>query len=223
MRNASVLLLEDDADLRQEVKEYLEMEGCHIVEAGSLDEARALLRRQSVHAIVLDVGLPDGSGLQALPELRRLGACPVVMMTAWGQLPQRLQGLDNGADYYLVKPVALAELAAVLKRLLSRSPICDGWSADANTRNLTSPEGVQLQLTMSEWQFVQALRDAGGQVVEREQLVLALNQQPADYDARRMHSLVQRLRGKARAVGIDTLPVHSRHGEGYVWLEAAKA
>ena len=219
MPNTSVLLLEDDADLRQEVKDYLQMEGCRVTEAGSLREARELLNREQVRAIVLDVGLPDGDGLAALPELRRLAGCPIVMMTAWGQLPQRLQALNNGADYYLVKPVALAELAAVLARLMPRSTTPDSWRCDPDSRVLLSPLGLSLQLTLSEWLFVQALREDIGQLVLRDRLVLALGHDPLDYDPRRMDSLVQRLRSKAQAAGMSALPIHTRHGQGYMWLE----
>jgi len=220
MLNNSILVVEDDIDLREEVRDYLHGEGHHIVEAGSLREAFEILQRESIHAMVLDVGLPDGNALNALPDLRALINGPIVMMTAWGQLQQRLQGLNNGADYYLVKPVALTELAAVLARLVPRHALHSAWGADAEACRLISPQGQALQLTLSEWLFVQALREAAGELVAREQLVLALNHEPASYDSRRMDSLVQRLRSKALAEGLGVLPIHTRHGQGFMWLES---
>ena len=86
MQRMNVLLVEDDADLRQEVKDYLVAEGYSVLEAGTLKETLEVLQSQHVHAVVLDVGLPDSNGLDALPELRRHTDCPIVMMTAWGQL-----------------------------------------------------------------------------------------------------------------------------------------
>ena len=92
MQTATVLLVEDDADLRAEVKDYLAAEGYKVLEASSLQSSMEMLQNQTVGALVLDAGLPDGNSLFSLPEIRRLTNCPIVMMTAWGQLSQRLQG-----------------------------------------------------------------------------------------------------------------------------------
>jgi len=223
MQCINVLLVEDDADLRQEVKDYLETEGYNVLEAGTLKETLEVLQSQHVQAVVLDVGLPDGHALDALPELRRNTDCPIVMMTAWGQLPLRVKGLQQGADYYLVKPVPLAELSAVLATLLRRgssnSSSTVSWKADAATRTLMAPNGSSTPLTTSEWVFVQALRKSPGKVVSREELVRNLGQDPNNYDPRRMDTLVQRLRHKSEAAKLGELPLRTRHGQGYVWEE----
>lgn len=98
MQRINVLLVEDDTDLRHEVKDYLSAEGYNVIEASTLKDTLEVLQSQRVQAVVLDVGLPDGNGLDALPELRRNIHCPIVMMTAWGQLPLRVKGLQHGAD-----------------------------------------------------------------------------------------------------------------------------
>jgi two-component system OmpR family response regulator len=219
MRNFNVLLVEDDADLRQEVRDYLAAEGYSVLEAGTLKETLGVLQSQHIQAVVLDVGLPDGNGLDALPELRRHTDCPIVMMTAWGQLPLRLKGLQQGADYYLVKPVPLAELSAVLATLFRRSTTTLGWRTDATTRTLIAANEHSVRLTTSEWVFVQTLRKNSGRVVSREDLVRSLSQDPANYDPRRMDTLVQRLRRKADSAGLGVLPLQTRHGLGYVWEE----
>ena len=219
MQRINVLLVEDDADLRQEVKDYLVAEGYSVLEAGTLKETLEVLQSQHVHAVVLDVGLPDRNGLDALPELRRHTDCPIVMMTAWGQLQLRLKGLQQGADYYLVKPVPLAELSAVLATFFRRGTGTVSWRADAATRMLIAATGQSAHLTPSEWVFVQALRKSPGKVVSREDLVRSLGQDPDNYDPRRMDTLVQRLRQKAEAAGMGELPLHTRHGLGYIWEE----
>ena len=155
----------------------------------------------------------------ALPEIRRSTDCPIVMMTAWGQLPQRLQGLQQGADYYLVKPVPLAELCAVLVSMLRRSTTKASWGSNAMARELVAPNGKSIQLTASEWVFVQLLRQSPGKVMSRQELVRSLDKDPLDYDSRRMDTLVQRLRKKAEQAGLGALPLHTRHGLGYVWEE----
>jgi DNA-binding response OmpR family regulator len=219
MQRINVLLVEDDADLRHEVKDYLAAEGYNVLLASTLEDTRKVLQSQRVQAVVLDVGLPDGNGLDALPELRRHTDCPIVMMTAWGQLPLRLKGLQQGADYYLVKPVPLAELSAVLATLLRRSSGTVNWRTDAATRQLTATNGHSTHLTTSEWVFVQALRKSPGKVISREELVRSLGQDPSKYDPRRMDTLVQRLRHKAEEADMGELPLHTRHGQGYVWEE----
>lgn len=221
MQSTTVLLVEDDADLRAEVKDYLAAEGYKVLEAGSLQACLETLRNQPVQAMVLDAGLPDGNALAALPEIRRCTDCPIVMMTAWGQLSLRLQGLQQGADYYLVKPVPLAELCAVLAAMLRRSPDKKSWHGNVTSRVLSAPNGATVQLTASEWVFVQLLRQSPGQVIGREELVRSLGLDPLDYDSRRMDTLLQRLRKKAEQAGLGPLPLHTRHGLGYVWEERA--
>jgi DNA-binding response OmpR family regulator len=217
MQSTTVLLVEDDADLRAEVKDYLVAEGFKVLEAGSLRATFEILHAQQVQLMVLDASLPDGNALTALPEIRRSTECPIVMMTAWGQLPQRLQGLQHGADYYLVKPVPLAELCAVLSSLLRRSAAKVSWVSNTITRELMAPNGKSIQLTSSEWAFVQLLRQSPGKVIHRQELVLSLGHEPEDYDSRRMDTLLQRLRKKAEQAGLGALPLHTRHGLGYVW------
>lgn len=219
MQSTTVLLVEDDADLRAEVKDYLVTEGYKVLEAGSLQATFEILRNQPVHAVVLDAGLPDGNALTALPEIRSSTNCPIVMMTAWGQLTQRLQGLQQGADYYLVKPVPLAELCAVLASMLRRSTTKVSWGSNVIERELLAPNGNSVQLTASEWVFVQLLRKNPGKVISRQELVLCLGKDPVDYDFRRMDTLLQRLRKKAEQAGLGALPLHTRHGQGYVWEE----
>jgi two-component system OmpR family response regulator len=219
MQSTTVLLVEDDADLRAEVKDYLMAEGYKVLEAGSLQATYEMLRTQQVQFMVLDAGLPDGNALTALPEIRCRTDCPIVMMTAWGQLTQRLQGLQQGADYYLVKPVPLAELCAVLASMLRRSTTKGSWRSNTITRELVAPNGKMIQLTSSEWVFVQLLRQSPGKVISRMELVRSLGKDPVEYDSRRMDTLLQRLRKKTEQADLGALPVHTRHGQGYVWEE----
>ena len=219
MNRINVLLVEDDTDLRQEVKDYLASEGYNVLEAGTLKETLEVLQSQRVQAVVLDVGLSDGNGLDALPELRRNTDCPIVMMTAWGQLPLRVKGLQQGADYYLVKPVPLAELSAVLATFFRRGNTALSWRTDVATRTLIAANEHSIPLTAREGVFVQALRKSPGKLVSREELVCGLGQDPASYDPRRMDTLVQRLRQKAELADMGELPLRTRHGQGYVWEE----
>jgi two-component system response regulator PhoP len=221
MKNINVLLVDDDDDLRSEVKVYLEAEGYAVFEAGSLKETLEVLQNQLVQVMVLDIVLPDGNGLNALPELHRHTTCPIVVMTAWNQLAMRLQGLQGGIDYYLTKPVAMAELSAVLTTVLRRTSTVPSmsWRMDAAMQTLIGANGHWMYLTPSEWVFIQALRKNACLVVSREVLIWELGKNPKDYDPRRMDTLIQRLRVKAKQAGLGELPLRTRHGQGYVWIE----
>jgi DNA-binding response OmpR family regulator len=93
------------------------------------------------------------------------------------------------------------------------------WRADAATRVLFSVNGNSTHLTASEWVFVQTLRKNQGRVVSRDELVRSLGQDPANYDVRRMDTLVQRLRQKIESADMGELPLHTRHGKGFIWEE----
>lgn len=105
------------------------------------------------------------------------------------------------------------------KHLTQKNTIVTGWRADAAGHMLIAPNGRSTRLTNSEWSFAQALRKNPGRVVSREELVLCLGQDPANYDPRRMDTLVQRLRQKIELAEMGELPLRTRHGQGYVWEE----
>jgi len=110
-----ILLTEDDPRLGPLLVQGLERAGWAVDLVGGVEEALAALRAVRYRALVLDLGLPDGDGMEVLRELRRNDTfLPVIILTARGRLSERVQGLNGGADDYLVKPFALEELVARL-------------------------------------------------------------------------------------------------------------
>jgi DNA-binding response OmpR family regulator len=116
----TVLIVEDDDLARALATESLGRDGYRVVEAASVAEARQMLSREPVELVVLDLGLPDGSGLELLTDLRRTGDIAVVVVTGRGELEDRVVGLRLGADDYLVKPIAPSELNARVEAVLRR-------------------------------------------------------------------------------------------------------
>jgi len=213
-----LLLLEDDPILGEGLRDFLAAEG-HVVDwCRHLGAARAALQGEPFDAWLLDWQLPDGSGRQWLGELRRAGLqTPAMLLTARDELADRIDGLDAGADDYLVKPFAPEELAARLRGLLRRQQggsqglrLLHGLQVDLAGRRAWVA-GTAVELTAREWAVLEALGLRAGRWVGKEmleRLVLGFDGEPASSNALEVH--VANLR---RKLGRDS--IESRRGMGY--------
>lgn len=214
-----VLVVEDEPDLREAMVAYLEMEGHRVAGAGSLRQAEQHLAAHAVDVLVLDLGLPDGDGLDWLGARARSQDQGVVVTTARGEVRERVSGVRAGADIYLVKPVQMEELSTLINKLAQRlqpGPV-SVWSLDRMTWQLTSPEGRVVKLTATEHALLARLAQSPGSAVSRQELVHCLGHDPRYYDPRRMEILVRRLRNKVRETLGCPLPVETAHGLGYAF------
>lgn len=172
-----LLIVEDDALLQSGLAQALSSEGYAVDCAGSAAESNALLRSSQYSLIVLDLGLPDRDGATLLRQWRRDGvAVPVLILTARDALEDRVDGLDAGADDYLVKPFALAELQARARALIRRyQGHSDNLLQQGDlTLNLSSQqvllENLPLEITPKEFALLTRLLMRVGQNVHRETL-----------------------------------------------------
>lgn len=217
-----VLVIEDEAELREVMVDFLGIEGVIAHGVGSLAAAEDWIAGNDCDVLVLDLGLPDGDGLAWLagrPDLLDKG---VVVTTARGDSGDRVAGARAGADAYLVKPVVFEELAPLIGNLMRRlrgTPEA-AWALDVVAWSLHAPGGCVVKLTRSEHTLLHALAARAGQAVPRNDLILALGHSPSYYDPRRMEALVRRLRAKiADAMGL-ALPLDTVHGFGYAFTAA---
>jgi two-component system, OmpR family, response regulator len=213
-----LLLLEDDTLLGEGLRDFLAAEG-HVVDwCKTVASARAALRGEPFDAWLLDWQLPDGSGRLWLSELRRSGlTTPALMLTARDQLADRIEGLDGGADDYLVKPFAPEELAARLRVVLRRQQggpqglkLQPALIVDLAGRRVWS-EGELASLTAREWTLLEALALRAGRWVSKDdldRLVHGFDGEPASSNALEVH--VAKLRRKLGRDSIETL-----RGMGY--------
>ena len=217
--SARVLVIEDEPDLREAMVSYLRMDQMVAIGAGGLLEAERLLVVHDFDVLVLDLGLPDGDGLAWLASHPALGSKGVVITTARGEACARISGVRAGADVYLVKPVQLEELAALICNLWRRlRPMASkAWVLDATSWSLLAPEGAAIKLTHSEQVLLIELARVPGQSVTRDELALALGHDPNVYDPRRMEILVRRLRNKAKELLGYELPLETAHRQGYAF------
>lgn len=224
-----VAVLEDDALLRERIllprlAEY----GFSAIGLGSAADLEMLLARQLPDIVVLDVGLPDADGFSLAQSLRqRYPGMGVVMLTGRQGTADRVRGLVEGADAYLIKPVNVGLLAASLhslgRRLQSLRPVPDApqaagpWRLEAGGWRLQAPCGQGIALTRSERPLMlRLLRDAG-EVVRREQLIAELTDNVFEFDTHRLDSLIHRLRRKVSTQCQHALPLNAVHGQGYVF------
>lgn len=123
MKEINILIIEDEAKIREIIKTYAVKEQYEVFEAGSGQEAYELLEERDYHLIVLDVMLPDTDGWSILRRVRRDKNIPVIMLTARGEEDDKLLGFDLGADDYVTKPFSAKELMARIKTVLKRNHV----------------------------------------------------------------------------------------------------
>ena len=214
-----VLLVEDDARLGQLLVTLLQRSSYEVRLAPTLARAREALDEAPPDLIVLDLTLPDGDGLDWLPDLRGRWRGPVLVLTARGDTSDEVRGLELGADDYLRKPVDPLRLVARVRALLRRrdpdraSCAVGALRVDAAQR-AASMRGVPLVLTSAEFDLLWYLARRAGEVVSREQLYRALRGGPWDGIDRTIDLRVSALR---RQLGDDARAwLKTVRGVGYV-------
>jgi two-component system, OmpR family, response regulator len=233
----SILVVDDDGEIRRLVGKFLRENGFHAVLARDGREMAACLAAAHIDLIVLDVMLPGTSGLDLCRELRRTSQLPVIMLTAKGDDTDRIVGLEIGADDYLGKPFnpreLLARINAVLRRTATagtdqRSAVTprrytfDGWQIDLLKRELLNPAGIVIDLSAAEYDLLVTFTEAPQRVLSRDHLLdAARNRQASGFD-RSIDVLVSRLRRKIDRDDADetTSRIKTVRGQGYLFLSA---
>lgn len=177
----AVLVVEDDRELREVVRRYLERAGHTVHSTGSGAEALSVLRAGGVELVILDLGLPDVDGLEVLAAARADAAVPVVVLTARSQVEDRIDGLRRGADDYVTKPFSPTELVLRVEAVLNRTrgsianngapTFGRGRLRIDDARHEASLDGLMLDLTPTEWGLLTTLASTPGRVFSRYELV----------------------------------------------------
>ena len=211
-----VLLLDDEAELREEIAAFLEKRSWTVTQAGTVAQFKQLASQ--VEMAIIDVMLPDGSGFEAAGWLRaRQRDCGIVMLTARGETQDKISGLQGGADHYLVKPVKLLELDAILRALGRR--VAGSWRLDLYTRALFAPDGRRLAVSQTEIRLLELLARHPAEPVSRRQIAERFGYEWLDYDERRLETVVSRLRQRWRGEAQSELPLKTVHRIGYAFTE----
>jgi DNA-binding response OmpR family regulator len=177
----SILLVEDEEAITEPLGEALEREGFNAVVAGTAAEALEKAATAEPDLVLLDIGLPDGSGLDVCRELRKESRVPIIMLTARGAEADRVTGLELGADDYIVKPFSAREVVARVRAVLRRSapepsgdgnePITIGDLSLDTAKHQARLGGEPIELSRKEFELLRVLMESSGSVLTREALI----------------------------------------------------
>lgn len=220
MDHIRLLFVDDEEDFRTPITAILQREGMEVREAGSARQMDETLAHYAPDVIVLDLNLPDESGLDIASRLKREGNYTIVMLTAYGSVEDRIKGLTHGADYYLPKPVDSRELIAIVRNLAQRekgaATATAAWLLDPLKWTLTTPDQVCHELTKAELQILAALAEQQGKAVKRQQLYAALGFPDYAPESRGLDIQVSRLRRRFTTAAYK-IPIKTVHSIGYLF------
>jgi DNA-binding response OmpR family regulator len=219
-----LLLIEDNARLGALIVDGLVQDGFVIDWRETLEEGLEARGLAAYDLILLDLGLPDGDGLDLVKQLRRSrDSVPILILTARGGLGERIAGLDVGADDYLVKPFDIAELAARCRALLRRPGSCLGVILEAGNVALDTANrslevaGAPVAMSPRELALLEHLLRRSGQVVAKTLLEDQLYAMDAEVTPNALEVAVSRLRKRLAAAHAD-LTLRTAHGVGYALM-----
>lgn len=224
-----IVVLDDDANLRLLIAEYLESHNLRVTLVASGAELDRVMDREHVDVLILDVMMPGEDGITVLKRLSaKKGAPAVLMLSAMASDVDRILGLEIGADDYIGKPAnpreLLARVRAILRRqaldkdALSEEQIAhQGWVIDPASHTVIPPDGQMIDLTKTEFRILLALSQRSNRVVDRDTLTIEVHGDDADLYDRAIDVGISRLRAKLSAHGGASL-IRTVRGEGYMFV-----
>lgn len=221
-----ICVVEDEPSLRVDLVDYLEAHNYAAYGCATAAEFHAGLAEQGIPDIVLlDVNLPDGNGFDLARELRTRSTCGIVMLTMRSAADDRVEGLESGADAYLVKHASLREIEATLRSVQRRldagrnaapaEPSAETWLFQPMLWQLIAPGGAIVKLTGSEVSFLTALIERAGKPCPRDEIVRMLARPSLRIEDRSIDALVRRLRRKIAEISGGDVPIKMVYGVGY--------
>jgi len=228
---AGILIIEDEPAIADTLVYALKTEGFASEWYATGRAGLAAWATKSFALVVLDVGLPDGSGFELCKAIRARSAVPIIFLTARNTELDRVLGLELGGDDYLAKPFSPRELTARVKAILRRvhaggtpeagpsvesrrDDVAEGFVVDGE-RCAISYRGVALELARYEYRLLKTLAEKPGRVFSREQLMAAVWEDPGASLDRTVDAHIKTLRAKLRAVAPDSDPIQTHRGLGY--------
>jgi|TARA_R100001244_G_scaffold44182_1_gene39720 two-component system OmpR family response regulator len=232
-----ILLVDDEASLREPLADYLIRQGYKVQQAGDASIARSLLNAYDFDIILLDIMMPGEDGLSLCRFVTDKTDTPVIFISARTEETERIIGLELGADDYITKPFSPRELVARIKVVLRRAEkggakqvgssggayMFSGWTLKCDKRSLIDAEGVNISLSTGEYQMLLALVSRAGKVLNRDQLLDITQGREAHAFDRAVDNQISRLRRKIEADPKNPEIIKTVWGGGYVLAGEVKA
>jgi two-component system OmpR family response regulator len=223
-----VLLVDDEATLREPLAEYLTRQGFLVTAATNAAEARSRLKEDKPQIVLLDIMMPGEDGLSLCRHLVESRDIPVILLTARGEATDRIVGLEIGADDYVVKPFEPRELVARIRSVLRRASRAaapavenevlefEGWRLDPLKRRLTDAEGTVVAISSVEFRLLLAFLEHPRQVLDRDRLLDMVQGREAHLFDRAVDNQVSRLRRKIEVDSRNPQIIQTVWGGGYM-------
>jgi two-component system, OmpR family, response regulator len=223
---AHILVVDDDQEICSLLERYLRLQGFRVSVANHGSQMEACLATANIGLVVLDVVLPDVSGLDLCRSLRSRSSIPIILLTALKEDVDRIIGLELGADDYLCKPFnpreLVARIRAILRRVEERGNHHDkapghvfrfeGFVAEPETRRVVAADGTEIVLTAAEFSLLMAFLERPGKLLSRNQLLDITQGRDAEPLDRSIDVLVSRLRRKLNGTGRQLLKTQRNGG-----------
>jgi DNA-binding response OmpR family regulator len=226
-----ILVCDDELDVRELLQEYLQKRGFMVSTAAQGKELRDALEKQKIDLIVLDINMPGEDGLSILRSLRPANPTPIIMLTAAGEVVDRIIGLEMGADDYLGKPVDLRELEARVKAVLrrkaepekaeprgkARSARFGEYQLDIEAAKLLANDGSEVPLTAMEFSLLRVFAENRGRALTRDQILEQAHDRSWDPFDRSIDIRISRIRRKVEANPEKPRIIKTVRGIGYIY------
>ncbi len=240
-----VLVVDDELRIRTMLRRYFVEEGFKVSDAGDGADMRAVLEREAIDLVLLDLMMPGEDGLSLTRYIRQRSEIPIIMLTGKGDLIDRVAGLETGADDYITKPFELREILARIRTVMRRAGlrtapatsvsgsssgenvsevlVFEGWRLDLLRRELRRLNGELVPLTAGEFELLCVFVRHPNRVLNRDQVIdLVKGREWAAYD-RGVDTQVMRLRKKVETDPSNPSLIKTVRGAGYVFAAAVTA
>jgi two-component system phosphate regulon response regulator PhoB len=216
----SILLIEDDRSLGATLQDRLAREGYRVSWVETKQRALKKLGDELWDLIILDIGLPDGSGFELARQVKTGSSVPIMFMTALGTAENRLEGFEIGAEEFIPKPFHLRELLLRVKHVFERHPVrrhlsCNGRVIEFDSRVVVQPDGQRDYLAARDFELLELLITSAPRVVSRNQIIDALWSEDKLGNQRTVDNMIVHLRQSLGDSGSTF--IRSVRGVGYQW------
>lgn len=220
------LIVEDDEDLSRGIAFAFEKDGYSVFRAATLKDGRICFEKNAIDIVILDLGLPDGNGMELCKSIREKSNIPIIMLTARDLETDEVSGLMAGADDYVTKPFSLSVLRARVEAVFRRFEIKDNQIIEAGRYRLDTSfcklycGNEEIPISTTEFRLLKYFLSNAGQVLSKEQILTALWDNQGNFvDENTLPVNISRLRAKIEDNPKNPKIIKTVHGMGYVWVK----